>query len=300
MNQSQAKSILSQFKPILIQAKLTASLVVINTLVFLPSAASPRAFRYFEITEFQRDYAERALDIAQDNEWWRIFTGAFLHDGFWHLFTNMLLLWILGQLLENRLGSARFIGLYFGSLLAGSLGVLLLEDPIWWTVGASGAVFGLLAGALAMHRILDDAFKLSGLLLLLGIQLGLTFLIPGISVGSHLGGAVGGLVLGCCYLVVRYVSQNSYFKALVGPATDFNQAELAATFRRREVVISSVLVGFLGVLCFLGSLWAAERSAADVDARQQDALIECLDINRTRSDVLFCLQIYDVVTQQTR
>ena len=296
MNYAQLERTLHQARNILSQTKLTTSLVVVNVLVFIPSTLSPRAFRHFEITQFQLDYSIRTFDIAHQGEWWRLFTGAFLHDGFVHLAANMLLTWILGQALERRLGTARFFGLYFGSLLAGSLGVMLLEDPNRWTVGASGAVFGLLAGAVVMHRMLNDAFKISGLLLLLGIELGLTFLFEGVSQGGHLGGAIGGLALGFCYLVVNYMSQNRYSKALANPSADFNHAKVAIGLYRREVVVSAAVAGVLGVLFLLGSLWAAERSVADVDALQQDALPACLDINRTWSDVQFCLQVYDIAT----
>ena len=305
MNQSQAKHILSQtkqvlsqLKQILYQAKLTTGLVAINVLVFIPSSLSPRVSRYYGITKIQRDYAERALDIALDNEWWRIFTGAFLHDGFGHLFANMLLLWILGQLLENRLGPARFFCLYFGSLLAGSLGVLLLEDPSRWTVGASGAVFGLLAGALVMHRMLDDAFKLSGLALLLGIQLGLTFLVSGISVGGHVGGAIGGLAFGCCYLVVHYVLRARRSKALADPVAGYEQPDVFAKFHRREVVISSALAGLLGVLCFLSCLWAAEWSV-DNSEHQDDTLLECLAEDLTGFELLDCLSSHSSAAPQS-
>ena len=78
-----------------------------------------------------------------DGEYWRLVTAGFLHAGFFHLLFNMLSLYILGGLLEPAVGRLRFGLIYFVSLLAGSFGALLLE-PTSPTVGASGAIFGLM------------------------------------------------------------------------------------------------------------------------------------------------------------
>ena len=103
----------------------------------------------------------------------------------------MLALWILGSLLEPALGHLRFGLVYFVSLLCGSFGALLMS-PDALTVGASGAVFGLLAAAaiVARHRGLN--LMESGLGLWLGLNLLITFTIPNISIGAHIGGLVGG------------------------------------------------------------------------------------------------------------
>jgi membrane associated rhomboid family serine protease len=134
-----------------------------------------------------------------DGEWWRIVTSGFLHFDLLHLAFNMLLLWWLGQMLEPTLGRVRFVLTYACSLLAGSLGALLL-DPGALTGGASGAVFGLMAAAVLLMRRRGVDPMQSGLGGLLLINLLLTFLRPGISIGGHLGGLVGGalaaLVLG--------------------------------------------------------------------------------------------------------
>jgi membrane associated rhomboid family serine protease len=126
-----------------------------------------------------------------DGEWWRIVTSGFLHFGILHLAFNMLLLWWLGQMLEPSLGRVRYVLAYAVSLLAGSLGALLL-DPDALTGGASGAVFGLMAAAVLLLRRRGVDPMQSGLGGLLVINLLLTFLRPGISIGGHLGGLVGG------------------------------------------------------------------------------------------------------------
>lgn len=135
-----------------------------------------------------------------DGEWYRLLTGGFLHGGLLHLGFNMFALYVLGRLLEPAIGTPRFVALYFAALFAGSFGALLLSDPVDVTVGASGAIFGLFGAAfvIARGRGLDTIASELGLLLL--INLALTFGIPGISIGGHLGGLAGGLL--CAMLIV--------------------------------------------------------------------------------------------------
>ena len=131
---------------------------------------------------------------VEAGDWYRIVTGGFLHAGLLHLGFNMFALYILGTLLEPAIGPWRFAGLYFVALLGGSFGALLL-DPGEFTVGASGAVFGLMAAAflVARNRGLDDLASQIGFFVI--INLVFTFSIPNISIGGHLGGlAAGGLV----------------------------------------------------------------------------------------------------------
>jgi membrane associated rhomboid family serine protease len=129
-----------------------------------------------------------------DGEWWRIVTSGFLHSTRpMHLLFNMLALWSLAGVLEPALGRLRFGVLYGFSLLAGSLGVLVLS-PDSLTVGASGAVFGLMGALLVAHwaRGIDPwSSGLGGVLL---VNLLITFTVPRISVGGHLGGLAGGLL----------------------------------------------------------------------------------------------------------
>src|SRR5690606_4282942 len=122
---------------------------------------------------------------------WRVITGAFLHAGLLHLGMNMLLLWLLSQELEPALGKARFLVLYATSLLGGSFGVLVVS-PLSPTVGASGAVFGLM-GALVVFQLRahQNPWR-SGIGGLVLINLVLTFAVPGISIGGHVGGLLAG------------------------------------------------------------------------------------------------------------
>lgn len=130
--------------------------------------------------------------LVADGEWYRIVTAGFLHGGLIHIGFNMFLLYQLGSILEPALGRLRFTVVYFTSLLAGSFGVLVLS-PDSLTVGASGAVFGLMGTLFYAQRAQGiDPFS-TGIGSTIGINLLLTFTIPGISIGGHVGGLVGGL-----------------------------------------------------------------------------------------------------------
>ena len=132
--------------------------------------------------------------VAVDQgDYWRILTAGFLHTGMIHLLFNMFGLYILGGLLEPAVGRLRFGVIYFVSLLAGSFGALLLE-PTAPTVGASGAIFGLMGAAVVVMRNRGINPMESGLGLWIGLNLLITFTIPNISIGGHIGGLVGGAV----------------------------------------------------------------------------------------------------------
>jgi membrane associated rhomboid family serine protease len=129
-----------------------------------------------------------------DGEYWRLVTSGFLHAGLFHLLTNMLSLWILGSMIEPAVGTLRFAVIYFVSLLCGSFGALLMS-PDSITVGASGAIFGLLAAAAVVARNRGFSLMESGLGIWIGLNLLITFTVPNISVGGHLGGLIGGGVV---------------------------------------------------------------------------------------------------------
>jgi membrane associated rhomboid family serine protease len=128
-------------------------------------------------------------------DWWRILTSGFLHGGLIHLGLNMAALAIFGPPLERALGRLRFAALYLAALVAGSLGVLLVS-PGALTVGASGAIFGLMGAIIAGQRASGIDLRSSGVLGLLVVNLVFSFLVPGISIGGHLGGLAGGFLAG--------------------------------------------------------------------------------------------------------
>ncbi|MGH2923633.1 MAG: rhomboid family intramembrane serine protease [Solirubrobacterales bacterium] len=130
--------------------------------------------------------------VSEGGEVYRLITGAFLHAGPLHLLLNMFALYILGSLLEPAIGTLRFLGIYLAALFAGAFGALLLSDPNQVTVGASGGIFGLMGAAfvIARQRGINEVASQIGLFVVLNLVF--TFSIPGISIGGHLGGLVGG------------------------------------------------------------------------------------------------------------
>jgi len=165
---------------------------------------------------------------VDQGDFWRIVTAGFLHSGFLHLLFNMFGLYILGTMLEPAVGRLRFGVIYFVSLLAGSFGALLIE-PDAATVGASGAVFGLMGAAVVIMRNRGINPMESGLAVWIGLNLLITFTIPGISIGGHIGGLAGGAV---------------------AAALMFDLPDRV----RMPRYAPAVLAGAIGVLAFVGSI----------------------------------------------
>ena len=167
-----------------------------------------------------------------EGEWWRLVTGAFMHGGLIHLVFNMFLAWMLGHQLERMHGPGRFVGIYTASLAAGSLGVMLIA-PLALTVGASGAVFGLM-GATLVHQLRRGINPWSsGVGSLVVINLIFTVSRPGISIGGHVGGLLGG--------------------AMVAWLVD------EADRRRVPRTAGTAITILFAVACTAGAIWAAGR-----------------------------------------
>jgi membrane associated rhomboid family serine protease len=141
--------------------------------------------------------------ITEPYGWYRLVTSGFLHFGLVHIGLNMFFLYILGPMLEPTLGRVRFLLLYLASLLGGSLGVVLLDNG-GISAGASGAVFGLMSAAAVgqWRRGINPMSTGIGATLLLNLVI--TFAIPGISIGGHLGGAGAGAICGAVMLAPAY------------------------------------------------------------------------------------------------
>ena len=174
---------------------VTMALVAANVAIFIGDMVSGSN----QFGDHHRT-AEGALygPAVAEGDWWRPITAGFLHANLLHIGFNMFLLWQLGILLEPAIKRWAFAVLYFMALLGGSFLTLIL-DPNALTLGASGAVFGLMGATfIALRSRGVDPFS-TGIGPLLVINLILTFAIPGISIGGHIGGliagALGGLIL---------------------------------------------------------------------------------------------------------
>jgi len=173
----------------------TTVLTALMALVFLAQIAQGQEiFGRVDLSTVAGDLAVFG-PLIEDGEWWRLITGAFVHSGLVHIGFNAYLLWYLGGALERYAGTTRMVSIFLISVLWGSAGALLLE-PNAATVGASGGVFGLMAAIFLLERTKGVALFGSSIGALIAFNLFLTFLIPGISVGGHLGGLVGGAAAG--------------------------------------------------------------------------------------------------------
>ncbi len=136
------------------------------------------------------------IDGVAEGQWYRLLSSGFVHAGIIHLAVNMWMLYILGRIMETQLGRTRLGLIYFASLFAGSLGALV-ASPDSITVGASGAIFGLMGAMLAIARARGIALQDTGLLGVVVINLVITFTLSNyISVGGHVGGLIGGAIAG--------------------------------------------------------------------------------------------------------
>jgi membrane associated rhomboid family serine protease len=169
---------------------VTKALIAVNVAIFL-----------FEVVEGGATTATNSEVFARgalygpavaDGEWYRLVTSGFLHVNLIHVGFNMLMLWWFGGPLEALLGRGRFLVVYFLSLVAGSAGALLLSPDVF-TVGASGAVFGILGAGFILERRGIAVFGGAALGVIV-LNLALSLFLSNISLGGHLGGLAGGML----------------------------------------------------------------------------------------------------------
>ena len=171
-------------------ALVTKALIALNVGIFLLQfvTGSGRPLRS-ELFERGALYGP----LVADGEWWRLVTAGFLHASVIHVAFNMLMLWWFGSALEGLLGRGRYLVVYGLSLLTGSAGALLL-NPEAATVGASGAVFGVLGAGLVLERRGINVFGGAALMIVL-LNIAISLFVPNISLGGHLGGLAGGALV---------------------------------------------------------------------------------------------------------
>ncbi|NLA36684.1 MAG: rhomboid family intramembrane serine protease [Actinobacteria bacterium] len=208
---------------------LTLALIGINVAIFLidllgAGVSKDELYRNWVLYE----------PLVNDGEWWRLITGGFLHANLMHLAFNMFALYSIGTYLERVVGTLKYALIYAVSLLGGSLGVVLLStgQP---TVGASGAIFGIFGAFAVLSLSRGISPMASGIGSTILLNLFITFAVPGISIGGHLGGLVAG---GACGALL--------FGTNPQQARDKQRHKTDS----RDVAI---IVG-LGVLCFAAAL----------------------------------------------
>jgi membrane associated rhomboid family serine protease len=171
----------------------TQALILINVLVFLTEGTSAYTLTGTNATNSWPLLHGFLLApyVGPLHQYYRLLFAGFLHWDFLHIGSNMLVLYFVGRMLEPAIGRTRFLTIYFVGLLAGSFGSLLFS-PESATVGASGAIFGLLGAAFIELRSRGINPWEAGIGGTIVLNLVLTLSISGISIGGHLGGLVGG------------------------------------------------------------------------------------------------------------
>ncbi len=177
-------------------ALVTLVLVGLNVVVELLSLGGLDLAVRFGNLALASDGSGQLIGVA-DGQWYRLLTAAFLHAGLFHLLTNMFALITVGPHLEAALGRLRFTALYVLSALGGSVLSFLVSDPNQLGVGASGAIFGLFGAFYVVVRRLGGETR--PVLVLLVINLVITFTVPIIDWRAHLGGLVTGAVLAAAF-----------------------------------------------------------------------------------------------------
>lgn len=197
-----AKVFMGNDKPV-----VTTILIALNIIMFLLSV-----FDYsFVINTFANYYLN-----VKNGEVYRLITAAFVHANILHIFFNMYALYALGPQIEKFYGRKRYLLIYLGSALLGSLLSVVLTNNV--SVGASGAIFGLFGSMLYFgykYRATLDGFLRSGIIPVIVINLLLGFMIPGIDVYGHIGGLLGGLVLSYAFGVVNKENKKDKINGLI-------------------------------------------------------------------------------------
>ena len=218
-DQEKVADVFSPKKPV-----VTYALIIINLFVFLFPM-------FYGNTEQVYNLFASYGPFVKMGEYYRLLTAAFLHANIAHLIFNMYALWIIGMQLESFIGRWRYLVVYLFSAITGSLlSVIVTPDAV--SVGASGAIFGLLGALLYFgyhYRVYLGTVIKSQIIPLIVINLLLGFMVPGIDNAAHIGGLIGGALI-MIGVGVKYKSSN--FEKING------------------LIVSAIYLGFLIYMAF--------------------------------------------------
>jgi len=188
------------------QAPVTRALIAINAAIYLITVSqggglnAPGGSLFYKWILYGPE--------VEHGGWYRLVTAMFLHASIIHIGFNMFALWVIGRPVEQYLGRARYIGLYFVSGLAGSAGGLV-QAPHSPILGASGAIFGILGAMLIIEWQITGRLAGNAMTWIV-INLVISFAIPNISWGGHVGGLIGGIIVTLAYAGWRERGRAAY------------------------------------------------------------------------------------------
>jgi membrane associated rhomboid family serine protease len=178
---------------------VTIALIAINIVVFLVVHATNGlngdiGKRLVEIPSSAGYAPALQLEGVAQGAYWQLITSTFTHYEILHIAMNMIGLWIFGSFLEFELGRWQFLALYLTTGLVGSVAVYLLADPSVVALGASGSVFGLFGAAFVV--LVRQHRDITQLMVLLVLNLFISFTVPNIAWQAHIGGLFAGFAVG--------------------------------------------------------------------------------------------------------
>jgi membrane associated rhomboid family serine protease len=144
-------------------------------------------------TKFLQEFSLYPYAVAIGDTY-RLLTAIFVHSSWLHLGMNMLMLWVLGRSLEQVFGPLRFLTIFLIAGFGGAVASYWFNDPNSIGIGASGAIFGLFAAMFVFGR--EHRVNTQEIVGVIGLNLVLGFVIPGVDWHAHLGGLVVGAVVG--------------------------------------------------------------------------------------------------------
>ena len=139
--------------------------------------------------------------LTSTGEWYRLLTVALVHGGIFHLGFNLYALMALGNPVESAFGKTRFLIIFFVSLVCGSLLSAYLATPYQYSVGVSGAIFGLFGAFAVVSK--RYGLEIKSIAVIVGINFAMGFVIGGIDWHAHLGGLIGGSIAAAALLPKR-------------------------------------------------------------------------------------------------
>ena len=218
-DQEKVADVFSPKKPV-----VTYALILINVFMFLFPLINGTTEEFYNLFASYGPFVKMG-------DYYRLISAAFMHANIAHLIFNMYALWIIGMQLESFIGKWRYLVVYLFSAISGSL-LSVIVTPNAVSVGASGAIFGLLGALLYFgyhYRVYLGTVIKSQIIPLIVINLLLGFMVPGIDNAAHIGGLIGGTLI-MIGVGVKYKSSN--FERING------------------LIVSAIYLGFLIYMAF--------------------------------------------------
>ena len=196
-----AEDVFAKKKPV-----VTYGIIIINVILFIAMYIFGKGSYHIPTLKV---FGANVTDLTKAGEYFRLITSAFLHAGIIHLAVNMYSLYVIGPQIESFFGKTKYLTIYLGSALFGNLLSTVFNTGI--SVGASGAIFGLMGSLLYFgyhYRVYLDGVLKSQVIPLILINLGFGFIVSGIDNAAHIGGLIGGLLISKA-VGVKYKSTKS-------------------------------------------------------------------------------------------